>query len=201
MTILSKILLHLLSIDILINIPKWTEVLQAFAAAIGIPLTIFTLYKLVMKDKQRESEIQSLSTIASQLTDMQLESEKRYKMSRKPIINIEINTDLNKQIVKLDFCNTNINSSLINKSLTYNNPDFDDFSASTSTINTKNGNQYFWIALSYKKPLLNQVELHLDYTTEEGYVFIQNVLIWFDNEKCIFSPSPIVDQKNSAINE
>lgn len=201
MTILSDFLLHLLSIDIVINIPKWTDILQASAAAIGIPLTVFTLYKLVMKDKQRDSEIKSLSTIASKLTDMQVESEKRYKMSKKPNIDIQIDSNLAKKYVKLNFSNTKIDTSLVSYKLNNDKSDFKDFNASTSTINTQNGVQQFWIALSYKDQPLEYVGLHLDYTTEEGYVFIQDIILWFENGKYVFSPSPIVDIENSAINK
>lgn len=115
MTILSHFLLHMISIDIVINIPKWTDILQASAAAIGIPLTVFTLYKLVMKDKQRASEIQSLSTIASKLTDMQVESEKRYKISKKPNIDIQIDSNLAKKYVFSPLPIVDIENSAINK--------------------------------------------------------------------------------------
>lgn len=200
-TILSDFLLNLLSIDIVINIPKWTDILQASAAAIGIPLTVFTLYKLVMKDKQRESEIQSLSTIASQLTEMQIETEKRYKTSKKPNIDIKCETNLEKKFVKIYFTNTNNNTSLISYNLNNDKSDFREFTASTSTINTLNGNQHFWIILSYKESSFDFSKLNLDYVTEEGYTFIQDISIWFENNKCVFSPSPIIDIENSPHNE
>lgn len=67
------------------SIPSWTDILQACAAVIGIPLTFITLYKLVKKDKERQAEIQNLTVIANQLTSMQIESEKDINLLRNPM--------------------------------------------------------------------------------------------------------------------
>ncbi|MEE6130522.1 hypothetical protein V2E39_24245, partial [Chryseobacterium arthrosphaerae] len=76
--------------EIITESPKWTDVVSALSSAIGVPLVLWTLYKLMIKDKDRESEIKSLKTIATKLTDMQIEAEKRYKASKKPHIGIQL---------------------------------------------------------------------------------------------------------------
>lgn len=184
-------------INVNIDIPSWTDILQAFAAVIAVPLTIFTLYKLVSKDKERESEIQSLSTIAGQLTQMQRENEKRHKASKKPHLEISVQSNNEKKHVTLSFKNANTYSSLVNYQLTNDRDDFRDFNAISHTINTNKGEQFFSIVLACKRSFIDAAVLHLDYTTEEGYVFIQDISLWFEDERYLFSPSPIIDKENS----
>lgn len=54
---------------ILLDIPTITDWISAIAAAIGVPLAIWGFVKLVIRDKEREAQIQSLSSIAEQLTE------------------------------------------------------------------------------------------------------------------------------------
>lgn len=68
--------------EVISESPKWTDIVSALSSAIGVPLVLWTLYKLMTKDKERESEIESLSIIATRLTDMQIEVEKRYRASK-----------------------------------------------------------------------------------------------------------------------
>ena len=50
--------------------PTWTDIAQAIAAMIAIPGAIAAFVVLFKRDKAREVEISSLSTIAGQLTQM-----------------------------------------------------------------------------------------------------------------------------------
>ena len=177
--------------------PNWTDILQALGAVIAIPLTLITVYKLVKKDKERESEIESLSTIANQLTAIQIESEKRYKSSKKPFISISLEYNANKECVKLDFTNTNQNSTIVDFKISNDRSDFKNFMAANSTINTVDKTQHFWIALSYKDNPFEFVPLHLSYRTEEGYLFIQDILVWLEGGRFVISPSAIIDEQNS----
>jgi hypothetical protein len=177
--------------------PSWTDVLQAFAAAIGIPLTLFTLYKLVQRDRDRESEVKSLSTIAGQLVDMQAENEKRYKASRKPHLQIKLDVNYESKRVKIDFINSNVQSSIIKVSLSNDKYDFLDFNATLSSVTVNNGLQNFWIILSGKTKLFEYAVLKLDYTTEEGYEFIQDIIIWLQDGQYVYSPAAIIDKQNS----
>jgi hypothetical protein len=179
--------------------PSWTDILQALGAVIAIPLTLITVYKLVKKDKERESKIKSLSTIAIQLTEMQIEAEKRYKSSKKPHISIVCDANIERKYVRLDFVNTNMNTTIVNFRISNDLTNFKEFTASISSINDINGTQQFWLALSFKGEPFEYAALHLDYTTEEGYLFIQDILIWFERGKYVFSPSAIIDKQNSPI--
>ncbi|MCL2596408.1 MAG: hypothetical protein FWD66_01850 [Paludibacter sp.] len=182
---------------ILLGYPNWTDILQAIGAVIAIPLTLITVYKLVKRDKERESEIKSLSTIANQLTAMQIESEKRYKSSKKPFINITLEYNPSKKYVRLDFTNTNPNSTITDLKISNDRSDFKDFSAVKTTINTIDKTQHFWIGLSYEDNPFEFAPLHLSYRTEEGYLFIQDILIWLEGGRFILSPSAIIDEQNS----
>ena len=44
---------------------EWIDIVSAIRVAIGVPLVLLTLYKLMNKDKEKESEINSLTTIAT----------------------------------------------------------------------------------------------------------------------------------------
>jgi len=179
--------------------PSWTDILQAFAAAIGIPLTIFTLLKLVIKDKQRDSEIKSLSTVADQLTNMQIENEKRYKSSKKPHLGIKLVANLDSKNVKLDFTNSNSNTSITAYKVNDDSPGSGEYNITRSGISSDKGFQFFWIVLSSQQELFEYAVLHMDYSTEEGYVFIQDIIIWLEGETYVLSPSAIIDQQNSPV--
>jgi len=174
--------------------PTWADITQAIASIIAIPGAITAFIILFKKDKARESEISSLSTIAGQLTQMQQESEKRYKASKKPIIDISISHLQNEKKIRIDFTNTNHNTTLKSYS---QNTHLDGFTMMTTTINQQNTNQSFSIGISYKTEPPEYLVLHMDYATEEGYAFIQDLIIWFENGQYNFSPSIIIDKINS----
>lgn len=178
--------------------PKWTGIVSAISSAIGVPLVLFTLYKLMRKDKERESEINSLATIATQLTAMQAETEKRYKASKKPHIAIQLEKAQQGNRIKLDFINTNSNATIKGFQLTNDKSDFVGKNAITTTINDIGGQQTFSIILNGKEEPIEWLILRLDYTTDEGYVFIQDVTVWFERGQYVFSPSVIIDKENSA---
>lgn len=181
------------------DVPKWTDIASAISAMIGVPLVVFTLYKLMKKDKERESEINSLSTIATKLTDMQTETEKRYKASKKPHIGIQLQKTPEGNRLKIDFTNSNTNVSITSFKLTNEIIDFTNLNYTSSTINDQNGKQTFYLILNGKTHPIEHIILRMDYKTEEGYTFIQNVIIWKENERYVHSPSVIIDKENSAI--
>ncbi|WP_241309075.1 hypothetical protein [Chryseobacterium arthrosphaerae] len=181
--------------EIITESPKWTDVVSALSSAIGVPLVLWTLYKLMIKDKDRESEIKSLKTIATKLTDMQIEAEKRYKASKKPHIGIQL--DYKENRIKLDFINSNSNVSIIN--FEQKNNDFTDVNIMSSTINDENGKQKFFIILDGKDKEIEYYVLHINYSTEEGYVFVQDILIWREKNVPVFAPSVIIAIENSVV--
>lgn len=120
---------------------------------------------------------------------------------KKPHIGIRVDANFESNRVKIDFTNSNINSSITRFALTNDKLDFTEFTASESSITDNNGIQDFWIILSGKSRLFEYTVLHLDYYTEEGYVFIQDIVIWrMDENKFMYSPSAIIEKQNSPVN-
>ncbi len=182
-------------INLNLDIPNWTDILQAFAALIAVPLTLVTLYQLVKKDKKRESEIKSLSTIANQLTGMQVENEKRFKSSKKPLIEFHLTSKPDKRNkLQIKFTNKNTNCTIAEFKLNNDLNDFKEFTATFSTINTQAGIQSFFIYLSSKSDQIDNALLKIEYTTEEGYEFVQDLEIIFDNNNYNFLPGAIIDK-------
>ncbi|CAI2768614.1 hypothetical protein [Flavobacterium collinsii] len=178
--------------------PSWTDIMQAFAAVIGVPLTIYTLYKLVAKDKERQAEIQNLTVIANQLTNMQIESEKRYKSSKKPNILIFIENIPERKSLKFIFKNTNLNSSLTGYNLA-NSAKIKNLDIARSGILNNEGSQTFYIDFNYNLQPIKNLKLDIDYSTEEGYIFIQDIIVWEQNGVYKMVPGPIIDKNNSAL--
>jgi membrane-associated protease RseP (regulator of RpoE activity) len=174
----------------------WTDIIQAIAALIAIPGAIAAFIILFIRDKSRESEIKSLSTIAAQLTEMQIETEKRYKSSKKPLIMTKLTSDLKDGKITLEFLNSNSNTSITTLKVT---GDVELYNIISFGINDLNGKQSSSVILAYKDKPFEFSVLHVDYTTEEGYTFIQDILIWFENGIYKYSPSVIIDQKNSPL--
>jgi len=184
----------------IVDSPNWTDILQALGAITAALFTLFTLYKLVKKDKNRESEINSLSTIANKLTDMQIESEKRHRASKKPMIEMKFNSDYHNKTINLNFKNTNKNTTIVSCQLTNDYSELKDIIYQQSNIIDTNGQQNFCIILESRKLQFDDILLHIDYTTEEGYVFVQDILIWLKDKQYQHSPSAIIDKENSRIN-
>ncbi len=191
--------MNMLLLNFIAETPKWTDVVSALSALIGVPLVLYTLYKLMKKDKERASEIQSLSTIAAQLTDMQVHTTKRYKASKKPHIEIALRKPNESNRVLLDFTNTNKDTSITKYELANEVIDFSNLNFTKMAINDVNGEQQFSIVLNGKNKPIEYLILQIDYTTEEGYVFIQDIVIWRDNDTYLFSPRVVIDKENSAI--
>lgn len=168
--------------EVISESPKWTDIVSALSSAIGVPLVLWTLYKLMTKDKERESEIESLSIIATRLTDMQIEVEKRYRASKKPFINIELDNSAENRI-ELSFTNLNLNTSITNFELT--NGSSPNINVEYIAINNLNGQQKFSLIIYGKESEILGL-YYMNYTTEEGYTFIQDILIWKDNNEFVF---------------
>lgn len=180
------------------EITKWTDIVSAISSTVGVPLVLFTLYKLMNKDKERESEINSLATIATQLSSMQVEIEKRYKASKKPHIDVQLERAQQGNRIKLNFTNNNLHVTLKSFQLANNESDFVGKNATKTTINDVGGRQKFSIILNGKGQPIEWFILHINYTTEEGYVFFQDIAVWYNSGEYLFSPSVIIDRENSA---
>ncbi len=176
--------------------PKWTDIVSAVSAAIGIPLVIVTLFKLIKRDKERESEIESLSTIANKIADIQKENVIRYKASKKPYFEYNLNRGEEGFRLKIDFTNLNLTTTLVHYDIT-NTIDFGDINLIKTTINNVGGRESFSIFLNGKDRWIENINLHMEYKTEEDYSFIQNITIWLDNDQYMIAPSAIINKENS----
>ncbi len=182
--------------------PNITDIAQAIAACIGIPLTVITLYKLMRKDKERENEILNLGAIANQLYINQLESEKRYKASKKPHITISTTTETQNNVLCIDFINSNIQTTLVQFEIRKKEA-LRNLDCSVTSIANSDGKQFFGIRISLSDIPFQDDYFYLNYTTEEGYTFSQDVLIIYNKQKGKYgiNASPIVDYENLKIKE
>ncbi len=130
-------------INIILDIPNWTDKIQALAALVAVPLTIITLLKLISRDRDRASEIRSLSSIAKELSQLTKDHEKRHKASKKPHVGIEIITDIEQRRVRIDFKNSNFNTTIIDFHLMNDREDYQDFRVINSGITSHEGSQFF----------------------------------------------------------
>ncbi len=172
---------------------SWTEIIQALAALVAVPGALTAFFILFKRDKTREMEITSLATIASQLTQMQLETEKRYQASKKPLINFDLFHFADTKEIRIDFVNTNHNSTLT--SFSHENG-LKVFSAMETTINEQDSKQSFSITLSYKSERPVFFVIKMNYVTVEGYIFVQDIAIWPQGDQYDFSPSAIINKNN-----
>lgn len=161
---------------------------------IAASVALITLWKLVKKDKKREAEIASLTTIAEQLTNMQKESEKRYKNTKKPLIDIEIN-HLKNNSVTIKFTNSNIHSTIIGFEIP-NKPLLGFFSMTKTTINQTGNSQFFSVFLSYRDIAPDFFTLPIEYITEEGYKFFQEVSFQLEKSQYLQIPSVIINSED-----
>lgn len=172
----------------------WTDKIQAIAAIIAIPGAIAGFWVLFRRDRERESEIQSLATMAQKLTAMQEENEKRYRASRKPFISITIEHLQENKTIRLDFRNSNPNCTITKYKA---NAHLDGFNLVTMSINQNGSEQLFSVGISYKAEPPDATVLQMDYETEEGYEFIQDITVWWDRDHYVYSPGPLIDKNNA----
>lgn len=160
------------------SLPNWTEVTQVIIGTLGVLATVITLWKLMSKDKQRESEIASLSSIASQLKDMLELNEKRYIESKKPHIEIELKRDMH---YFLHFKNTNSNSQITQfKRENLEGPN----SGMVSKISNLGHNQFFSFS-AHGVSIDKVMKIQMTYIVEETYTFKQLVSIHAEGMKIV----------------
>lgn len=90
----------------------------------------------------------------------------------------------------------NLNTSITNFELT--NGSSPNINVEYIAINNLNGQQKFSLIIYGKESEILGL-YYMNYTTEEGYTFIQDILIWKDNNEFVFSPKVIIDKENSVI--
>lgn len=178
-------------INLTIEAPKWTDVVQAIATSLAVPGAIAAFWALFRRDKNKEAQIANLSDIASQLAQMQAENERRYKASKKP--KIEISLTHAHRVIKVDFVNPNATIHSYQVENGYGNANL-----LKHTIISQGNSHVFSVGISYKDVAPEVIVLHMDYETEEGYLFIQEVMIWKVGNVYKLSPSVVIDKVHAA---
>lgn len=174
--------------------PNWTDIIQAIASIIAIPGAIAAFVILFRKDKNRESEIKSLSEIAGQLTMMFEASENRYKSTKKPHMEIKLDHFEVLNMFTISFKNTNLQSTLNRYKYDVNEEIVD----TKYSINEVQGKQTFKIDLKYSN-LPDFINLNIDYTTDDNYTFIQDIFIVKKAKQYGLSTSAIIDKTKSPL--
>lgn len=170
-----------------IEITDWIQAGAAIIAAIG---TVWALIKLVVRDKDRESEIASLSAIASQLTSMLKVSEARHKDSKKPQVAIKFADHYPLRTLRLDFINNNSNTSIVDYRIEIETENESEVSSKKHSVTDDNGKQTFYLELDYVREFPAWIVVVIDYETEERFVFTQEIFIWHITDKRKFNMSP-----------
>jgi len=154
------------------ELPNWTEFVQVVIATLGMIATVITLYKLMKKDKQRESEIASLSLIAFQLKEMLSLNEKRYVESQIPHIEVECKKDEVFRSYFLHFRNTNPNSRITE----YKRTDSRGLEVHLATRLSDNGDkQEFSFSINTKKDVPFNIEM--TYIVNDKYIYTQELSV------------------------
>ncbi|CAN5131816.1 hypothetical protein BH09BAC1_BH09BAC1_15680 [soil metagenome] len=173
-------------------LPNITDWIQSIAAAISIPGAVAAFYILFKKDKEREAEVKSLVKIADQLTKMQIDSEKRYKASKRPHILIESRHLNETNIIEATFTNSNSVSTL--NSFNAKISGTSDCELSTPAISQEGHQQKFYVLIRYPTTPPKLFTLIMDYRTEEGYEFVQTIICTFKNPDYRFDGKAIMDK-------
>lgn len=153
------------------KLPNWTDVV----GALGAVATVLTLIKLLMRDKKRESEIASLSAIASQLKDMLEINEKRYLESKVPHIQVSLQKEPSLNEYVLNFTNINPNSKITN----YSGKNVVGFSNNIKTsISDIGATQAFSFVVFIKE---ESFFITVTYIVDNKYLYTQDILIYKNN--------------------
>ena len=167
------------------SLPDWTGVVQATAAILGTAFAIITVWKLVARDKKRESEIESLSVIASELKNMMVHNQKIFTDSKKPQIEASIHGDGFSYDRFLKLKNVNHQSRLTNFKII----ETESWGKSTFPISVNGTTQEFSLSLKFKN---GHAYVKVEYEMDAAYRYSQNINIWMisDFEDITFRVAP-----------
>lgn len=155
------------------TLPTWTDVAQVVIGVVGMCVALWTLRKLVSRDLQREAEIYSLTTIASQLRDLQVLNEKRYVESKIPHLHIELENDKDFRQYVLSFTNSNPNSKITK----YTKEDNRGYLNSIATsIFQKGSVQEFSFVLG--RVIGEPFYITMSYWVDNQYLYVQDLYIY-----------------------
>lgn len=180
------------------SLPDWTGVVQAAAAIFGTVFAVITVWKLMARDKQREKEVESLISIASQLTSIMSHNENKFEDSKKPRFGYRHKFESG--ILTIVMTNKNPYSTIINFSID-NKDAYSNLLIEKTVINSHSDGQLIEFSIEAENEFPRFIILELDYQTEEKYTFIQDLTIFTIGDKPQLIPSPIINQKNMRKNQ
>lgn len=100
--------------------------------------------------------------------------------------------------MKFIFKNTNKHTSNVSFSSAYIS-ETKNLDIARSGILNNEGIQTFYIDFTYNSEFIKYLKLEVDYFTEEGYVFIQDIVVWKENDGYKMLPGTIIDKNNSPV--
>jgi hypothetical protein len=169
------------------DLPNWSEALQTFVGIVGVPLTIYTLWKLVKKDKEREAEIASLANIAEQLKEMMIHNRNVFMDSKKPHMEFAYEYE-RYDIVKIFVKNINPHAVLTNF-IVVDNIIVDD---SESSVTTDRATQEFTFNITVDKLGYNgSKDVLFTYFIDDVFRFSQTVKLSLEGKAINFNASII----------
>ncbi|MFC6095789.1 hypothetical protein ACFPVY_03950 [Flavobacterium qiangtangense] len=167
------------------ELPTWTDVAQTVIGTLGIAATVITLWKLMKKDKERESEIANLTLIAQKFAELTELNNTRYKEGKMPIMQIITSTDTDGYYL-IEIKNLNKNGKVTN----YSKMDSRGLknTLETGLIENEGEQEFaFYIDTSDDEPFI----LIMSYTVEHRLLYSQNLEVYKSNGKWIASPGII----------
>ncbi|MCH2229649.1 MAG: hypothetical protein MK105_04830 [Crocinitomicaceae bacterium] len=152
----------------------WITIVAGFLTA---GFTLFSIWKLFLKDRQKTEQITKLSSIAESMKDQLDLNEKRYKNLIRP--NITATAYLTQpappaELLSIKFINTNTSSTI--ETVEFPQIPHGVNSLMKVALSTNNEVQTFGVQLRGNK-IPSGIVLSVDYITEDGYKYIQDVVI------------------------
>lgn len=157
------------------EMPNWADFLQAIAGAVGMLLTIWTLLKLIRRDKEREAEIASLSQIANELRNMMVHNQTVFLEGKKPQIEATIYGDGYTNDVWLKIKNVNPQARLTEFKVV----DEDSWVKETINLTTHGSTQEFSVNLKFK---MSEANVQFNYTIDNVHKYSQSIKVYQESD-------------------
>jgi hypothetical protein len=168
------------------SLPNWTEFAQVIIGSVGMVAAIIGAVKLIKRDKDRESEVTSLSSIAGRLTDLISLNERAYLESKIPRLTVECQIDDMTNGYFIYITNKNINGRITN----YSCKDRRDYTTVLSAlVSEMSGEQKFSFNITTNKE--KDFTIDMTYTVDKKYIYAQEIFVFEYKDKFVTAPRPI----------
>jgi len=155
------------------EIIPWTDTAQAIASLIAVPGAIAAFIILFKKDKDKKEQIRKLSNIANHLSKMVDDSERRYIISKKPLISMAGSVDNTNMEINLTCLNSNPNTTINDY-----HPEIKDIEKPIliNPVQDMDGRQRFLLNIPIEE-LPTNVNVTMKYHTTEGFTYKQLITL------------------------